>query len=158
MKGRVLCCNKEDFAIVLSLGLLIKRLISGRFIAIGREELIHDDRFTNNENRLKHSQELDEIIGEWIRERELNEVVEPFNSCGAVKGPMYNMQQIFEDPHFKYRQSLVNLEDEDLGEIHVPNVFAKFSKTPGEVKSSGHKKVSIIMKSIKECLISLIQN
>lgn len=110
------------------------------FKAIGREDLIEDERFCNNERRLKHSKELDEIIGSWIKERSLEEVVETFHETGAVIGPMYDVSQILEDPHFKYRESFVKLEDEDLGEIQVPNVVAKFSKTPGEVRTSGPKK------------------
>lgn len=110
------------------------------FKAIGREELIEDERFSTNAARVKNVKELDEIIGSWIKERELDEVVRIFNECGAVVGPMYDVGQIFQDPHFKYRESFVTLQDEDFGDIRVSNVFAKFSRTPGKVISPGPRK------------------
>ncbi|KJS88380.1 MAG: hypothetical protein JM58_01015 [Peptococcaceae bacterium BICA1-8] len=110
------------------------------FEVIGREELKEDERFATNENRLKNVKELDSIIGSWIKERELEEVVRAFNDVGAAIGPMYDVSQVFEDSHFKHRESFVTMEDEDFGEIRVPNVFAKFSKTPGKVRTLGPEK------------------
>ncbi|MCM3080753.1 CaiB/BaiF CoA transferase family protein [Brevibacillus invocatus] len=109
------------------------------FKAIGREELIDDPRFVTNDTRLKHVQELDAIIGGWIRERELSEVLDILNGCGAVVGPMYDVSQLDDDPHFRYRESFVTMQDEDFGEMRVPNVVAKFSRTPGKVISRGPK-------------------
>ena len=110
------------------------------FQAIGRIELIEDERFSNNANRLKNVKEINEIIGTWIKERELDEVIDTLSECGAVVGPMYDIAQLFEDPHYQYRETFVTLEDEELGEIQVPNVVAKFSRTPGKVRTSGAKK------------------
>ncbi|MDR3563656.1 MAG: CoA transferase [Negativicutes bacterium] len=107
------------------------------FKAIGREELITDERFVNNAARVKNAKLLDEIIGAWIGARELDEVVKILNESGAVVGPMYDMSQLFDDPHYKYRESFVALPDEDFGEIRVPNVAAKFSRTPGKVLTPG---------------------
>ncbi|MEC5423342.1 CoA transferase [Virgibacillus sp. C22-A2] len=110
------------------------------FKAIGKEELFYDERFSTNENRMRNVKELDKLIGGWIKERNLEEVVEVFNNAGAVIGPMYDVSQLYEDPHYIYRESFVTVEDEELGEMHVPNVVAKFSRTPGKVKSLGQKK------------------
>ena len=110
------------------------------FKAIGREELIEDERFCTNEKRLENVEELDKILAQWIGERELDLVIETFTDAGAVIGPMYNMSQLFEDPHYNYRQSLVKVQDKDFGELTVANVFAKFSKTPGKVKTTGPDK------------------
>jgi len=107
------------------------------FQAIGRIELIEDERFSNNANRLKNVKEINEIIGTWIKERELDEVIDTLSECGAVVGPMYDIAQLFEDPHYQYRETFVTLEDEELGEIQVPNVVAKFSRTPGKVRTTG---------------------
>lgn len=109
------------------------------FKAIGREDLLTDPRFATNELRLKHVKELDDIIGGWIRERELDEVLEILHGSGAVVGPMYDVSQLDQDPHFQYRESFVTLQDEELGEMRVPNVVAKFSRTPGRVISRGPK-------------------
>jgi crotonobetainyl-CoA:carnitine CoA-transferase CaiB-like acyl-CoA transferase len=107
------------------------------FKAVGRPELIDDERFKDNTARVKNVKELDEIIGGWIKERELEEVVRVFNECGAVIGPMYDMSQLFDDPHYKARESFVTLKDKDFGTLRLTNVFAKFSRTPGKVLTPG---------------------
>ncbi|WP_040977878.1 CaiB/BaiF CoA transferase family protein [Oceanobacillus jeddahense] len=110
------------------------------FNAIGRPDLIKDARFATNKDRLKNVDELDQIIGEWIRERNMDDAVNTLNESGAVVGPMYDVKQIYEDPHYIERESFVNIVDEDLGNMKLPNVFAKFSRTPGEVKTTGPQK------------------
>lgn len=110
------------------------------FKAIGRPELIQDERFKTNKSRLKNVKELDEILSEWIGQREMKEVVTIINDSGAVVGPMYDVSQIYEDPHYKERGSFVNIEDDELGRMNIPNVFAKFSRTPGRVRTTGPHK------------------
>lgn len=110
------------------------------FKAVGRPELIEDERFCDNAARMKNVAELDEIIGSWIRERDVEEVQRVFSECGAVIGPMYDMSQLFRDPHYQYRESFVSVEDEELGTVRMPNVVAKFSRTPGKVRHSGPTK------------------
>lgn len=110
------------------------------FKAIGREELFKEEKFSTNEARLKNVRELDALIGGWIKERELSEVLQVFNDCGAVIGPMYDVSQLYEDPHFKHRETFITVEDKEFGDIRVPNVVAKFSRTPGSVNSLGAAK------------------
>ncbi|WP_059104288.1 CaiB/BaiF CoA transferase family protein [Shouchella shacheensis] len=112
------------------------------FKAIGQPELIEDARFETNEARLKNVQELDEIIGGWIAERNLDEVMKTFNQTGAVVGPMYTIDQMREDPHFIQRRTFVEVEDNFFGKMQMPNVFAHFSKTPGRINHSGQTKGS----------------
>ena len=110
------------------------------FRAIGREELITDEKFVNNAARIKNNKELDAIIGGWIGERELSEVITTLTGSGAVVGPMYDVSQVFDDPHYLYRESFVTLPDNDFEQIRIPNVVAKFSRTPGQVRSPGPAK------------------
>ncbi len=112
------------------------------FRAIGRPELIDDPRFCDNPSRVKHVEELDAIIGQWIGEHSLEEVMAIFLKAQAVVGPVYEMDQLFEDEHLKARESLIEVEDEDFGPIKLPNVFAKFSRTPGAVQFTGGAKGS----------------
>lgn len=110
------------------------------FKAVGRPELIKDERFCNNAARMKNKQLLDEIIGSWIKERDFEEVQRVFGECGAVIGSMYDMSQLYQDPHYKARESFISVEDESFGTVHMPGVLAKFSRTPGRVKSTGPAK------------------
>jgi formyl-CoA transferase len=110
------------------------------FHAIGRPELIQDPRFCDNPSRVKNVEELDAIVGGWIKEHPMQEVIDTFLNAGAVIGPIYTVDQIFEDPHFLHRESIVTLEDKDFGSVTMPNVTAKFSRTPGSIRHTGASK------------------
>ncbi|MCG7343738.1 CoA transferase [Sporosarcina sp. ACRSL] len=120
------------------------------FHAIGRVDLITNPKFSTNEQRLKNVVELDEIIGNWIKQFSYAEVVEIFSKAGAVVGPMYNIAQLFEDEHYQYRESFISVKDNDFGEMRVPNVVAKFSKTPGAIRHLGPDKGQHTEEILKE--------
>jgi len=110
------------------------------FKAIGRPDLITDQRFQDNSSRVKNVDELDEIVGNWISDHTLQEVVDTFMNAGAVIGPVYTMDKLFTDPHFQHRESFVEVEDDDFGKVKMPNVAVKMSRTPGKVRHSGAAK------------------
>lgn len=110
------------------------------FKAMGREELIDDLRFVDNVSRIKNVEELDEIVGSWIKQFEQDEVLQILAEAGAVAGPVYEMDQIYEDPHFNERLSFVELDDQDFGTMRLPNVLAKLSRTPGKIRFTGRDK------------------
>jgi formyl-CoA transferase len=105
--------------------------------AIGRPDLIEDERFVDNRTRLEHQQELDEIIGAWMLERTQQEVVDVFEGHEAAVAPVYDIAQIFEDPHFAARGAIVTVEDEELGPTRTADVFPRLTGTPGAVRHLG---------------------
>ena len=53
---------------------------------------------------------------------------------------IYDIQDIFNDPHYAARQAMVAVDDPDLGTAVVQNVIPKFSETPGSVDFLGAAK------------------
>ena len=105
--------------------------------AIGREDLIEDARFLTNELRVANVEDLDKIIQDWIGERPLQEVVDYLQGAGAVVFPIYNTAQILADPHYKARDNIVEVPHPQLGPVKMPAAIPRFSRTPGEVRTSG---------------------
>ena len=105
--------------------------------AIGRPELIDDERFVDNQARLEHAEELDEIIGAWMLEQTQQEIVHVFEGHEAAVAPVYDIAQIFEDPHFAARGAIVTVEDDQLGPTRTADVFPRLSRTPGAVRHLG---------------------
>ena len=110
------------------------------FRAIGKPELIIDPRFLDNPARVENVEELDQIIGAWMSEHTRQEAVDILLEAGAVIGPIYDVDQLSSDPQIIHRQSLVEIEDPDFGKVLMPNVVAKFSRTPGKIKHTGPAK------------------
>jgi len=109
-----------------------------RFCAlIGREDLIADPRYADNQSRMKHLDKLNAIVAQWIGARPLAEAVARLSAAGVSVAPIYSNRQIMEDPHFRARGSIVRVKDEDFGSVAVPCVVPRLSATPGEVRTSG---------------------
>ncbi|MFB6304916.1 MAG: CaiB/BaiF CoA transferase family protein [Haloferacaceae archaeon] len=105
--------------------------------AIGREDLLDDPRFETNDVRVENAPELDAIIEEWTRERSTDAVIETMEAADAIVGPVYDEADIHEDEQYRARDSLVDVEDPDLGEVTVPNAFPRLSRTDGAVDHLG---------------------
>ncbi|PZR49299.1 MAG: hypothetical protein DI537_58520, partial [Stutzerimonas stutzeri] len=50
---------------------------------------------------------------------------------------IYTMADIFRDPHFRAREMLAQVPDEELGSVTVANVVPRLSETPGRIRWSG---------------------
>lgn len=107
------------------------------FDAIERPELKDDPRFADNETRLENVEELDRIIQEWMDDHTREEVLDRFESYDATIAPVYNVADIVADDHYRAREAVTEIEDEELGTGLVQNVFPRFSETPGEISHLG---------------------
>ncbi len=102
-------------------------------VAIGREELIQEERFKDNTTRVKNRVELNEIIQEWVGSLPLEEAMAGMREAGAVVGPVYDSAMIAEDPQYAEREDLVKVDDPDLGPLQMHAALPKLSRTPGSV-------------------------
>jgi crotonobetainyl-CoA:carnitine CoA-transferase CaiB-like acyl-CoA transferase len=105
--------------------------------AVGRPDLIDDPRFADNESRVEHADELDEVIEAWTRERSTEEAIAEMEAADAIAGPVYDMGDIFEDDQYAARNDIVETEDEDLGRLKTAAPVPRFSRTPGTVDHAG---------------------
>jgi crotonobetainyl-CoA:carnitine CoA-transferase CaiB-like acyl-CoA transferase len=104
---------------------------------VGRPEFIEEPWFQKGSERAKHADELDEAVQRWISERTTDEVVEAFEEANAAITPIYNIEDIMQDPQYQALDSIITVEDPELGPIKMQNVLFRLSETPGEVEWSG---------------------
>ncbi len=105
--------------------------------AIGRPELIGDPRFADNRARTQNYAAIDDVFVEWIGTKDAGEVLTTLNDAGAAVAPIYDMRDVFDDPHFKARENIASIEDDELGSVRMQNVVAKLSRTPGRIEHAG---------------------
>ena len=101
------------------------------FKVVGREDAIADPRFRNNAERVRNRAEVDAIVGGWVAERTLDEALAELNGAGVTAGPVYDIAQFLDDPHVIEREVVVDLPDEDVGNVPVHNIVPRLSRTPG---------------------------
>ncbi len=105
--------------------------------AIGRADLIETERFLDNSRRDEHSEEINGIIADWVRLRDRDEVAACFDQFEVAYSKIFDIADIFDDPHYAARDALVRILDPDLGDVVVQNVVPKFSETPGSIDHLG---------------------
>ena len=101
---------------------------------MGREDMLEDERYYTNAVRLKHDDEVQEIVSSFIKQYTQKELTEKLDAAGVPVSPIYTIEDIFNDPHYKARENIVEVEHPRLGKVKVPGIVPKFSKTPGAIR------------------------
>jgi len=116
-----------------------EQIVGRAFAAIGRPELYDDPRYKSLTARLAHIEEVDEIMGEWIAQHDLDIVVRRFTEVEATVAPVNSIREILEDPHFLARETVVTVDTKDVGPMKIQNVFPRLEMTPGRVQWAGRE-------------------
>lgn len=107
---------------------------------VGHPELIEQPWFKSGSQRREHADELDAIVGGWIGEHTLEEVVSTFSKAEAALMPIYDVTDVMKDPQYEALQSIISVPDDDLGQLKMQNVMFRMSDTPGTVRWTGRRK------------------
>ena len=104
------------------------------FTAIGRDDMNHDPRFATNDVRLVNVIEVERIVGDFVAQKTLQENLEFFDREAIAVGPVYDAAQLSKDPYVIEGESLVEMEDPELGYMPMHNVVPRLSATPGAMR------------------------
>jgi crotonobetainyl-CoA:carnitine CoA-transferase CaiB-like acyl-CoA transferase len=103
--------------------------------AMNREDLLTNEKFCTNERRLQHNDEMNQIVADWIRTMAREELLQLLDKYGVPVSPILNIKDIFEHPHYKARENIIEVKHPRLGKIKVPGIVPKFEKTPGTIRN-----------------------
>lgn len=104
------------------------------FRAIGKPEMITDPRFRTNTDRLAHLDACDGAVADFIAARSLAENMAIFEKAEVTASPVYEIDQLMEDPHVAARGILVDAPDAELGRMAMHNIIPRLSETPGALR------------------------
>ncbi len=91
-----------------------------------------DPRFVGFDGRVAHRDEIDERLSAWMAERTQAEALAEFERVHAAAAPVYDMADIFADPHYRARGAI-----ETVDGIPMPGPVARLSRTPGRLRWAG---------------------
>lgn len=74
---------------------------------------------------------LDELLHAWIAARTLDECLEAMRGCDVVASSVYDADDILADPVFRERESIVEVQDPDLGPVRMQGVVPRMTMHPG---------------------------
>lgn len=104
---------------------------------VGRADLIDQPWFKTAKGRAEHVDEVDPPVAAWIAAHTLDEALEAFNKAEAAIAPVYDAAHVLADPHFQHRQTIISVDDAELGPLKMQNVIARLSATPGRIRWAG---------------------
>jgi len=115
----------------IALSASIQTIAERVFRVIGRADMIDNPRYRTNQDRVRHKDEVNGAVAEWVAERTRDEVMEIFEREDVTASPIYDPRDMQHDRHFIERGVLVDLPDEDIGSAPMHNIVPRFSQTPG---------------------------
>jgi crotonobetainyl-CoA:carnitine CoA-transferase CaiB-like acyl-CoA transferase len=102
---------------------------------LGVPELKADPRFHLRDARKKNRKALNPLVEGRLKEKNTAYWVEALNGRGIPAGEILSLEGALHAPQIRHRQTIKTVHDEEIGELRLFNLSAKFEKTPGEICS-----------------------
>ena len=104
-------------------------------IAMERKDLL--EKFGEQATRLENRVEVLAEVEKWTRSFPRETLIDVCNNNGVPAGSINSIADIFEDEHFKARETIKHVSVPGVGNVAVPNVFPTLSETPGTINNLG---------------------
>ncbi|MEM1144075.1 MAG: CoA transferase [Pseudomonadota bacterium] len=131
--GHFRCSDDKWVAIACTTDRMFERLAS----AMERPELALKDLYGVQRNRLAAREAVNAMVEDWVGSQPRAEIMRRCLDAEVPSGNVNSIADIFEDEHFKARGTLACVDVPDVGEVVVPNVNPRLSKTPGRITGLG---------------------
>jgi crotonobetainyl-CoA:carnitine CoA-transferase CaiB-like acyl-CoA transferase len=135
--SNVYSCKDGEYMIGANKDSLWQRLAE----AMGCPELGPDPRYATHLARGENQIELDERINQWTRTLTVDEVDALMIAYSIPAGRVYRAPEMLDDPHFKAREAIIEVETERFGPLKMQSAFPKLSGTPSSVRRAAPSKV-----------------
>lgn len=94
-------------------------------------------RFARVADRLRHRMIVDGEVAAWTRSAARDVILGLCLQHEVPAGPINSIADIFADPHFAARDTLVRVAQDDIGPVAVPAPLPRLSATPGRIDHLG---------------------
>src|SRR5882672_2175052 len=103
---------------------------------LGREDLLADHEFKDNEARARNRKRLNEVLNQAFVGQDSQAWVEELNKAGVPCGPIYRMNEVFADPQVQHIGAAAEVSHPRLGRSRIVAQPARLSRTPATVASA----------------------
>jgi crotonobetainyl-CoA:carnitine CoA-transferase CaiB-like acyl-CoA transferase len=101
--------------------------------AVGKEEWLARAEFKTDPDRVKNRKALNEEVSRVFAAKSVAEWIDILEKAGVPCGPIYSIDQVFEDPQVRHLGIAATVKHPVLGNIRMQNQPVKLSRTPGRV-------------------------
>src|SRR5262249_10865172 len=131
------CYRAKDGHLVIGVG--NTQLFAKLAEAMGKPEVATDPRFKSAKGRLENHAQINGIVGEWVGQHTVDEVMSILGPDGPnIPGaPVMTVDRLVSDPQIAAREMLVELEHPSAGPIPIWGIPFKLSESPGRLRHLG---------------------
>ena len=101
---------------------------------VNKPEWLDDPRFGKVSDRIKHADDLEQIIEETLLQKDAGYWIAMMDEAGVPGGPINSYDAALNDPHFLARDMVVEVDHPKAGRIKTLGIPAKMSETPGQIR------------------------
>jgi crotonobetainyl-CoA:carnitine CoA-transferase CaiB-like acyl-CoA transferase len=105
--------------------------------AMGDPTLAEHPSYEDHVSRGEHQEELDALIGRWTVTLDANVLLQQLEAHGVPAGRIYRAPEMLEDPHFRARESIVDVDHPVFKNLKMQNIFPKLSRSQGKIRWPG---------------------
>jgi len=103
--------------------------------AMNREDLL--EKYAGVAARLKDDEFILQTTADWAASMDFKEIKELADKQGVPLDLVYSIEDIFNDPHYAARNSIIEMPSKDFGTVKMPGIVPVMSETPGKVEWVG---------------------
>ncbi len=96
-----------------------------------------DPRFDTDEAIYSNERAFDAVLVDWVGQRTREEALQLLAQVGATCGPIYDVADIVNDPHYQARGTVATVQDQDLGPVRMVGVVPRIPEAPGAIRWTG---------------------
>lgn len=104
---------------------------------MGKPDLAAPDKYGIVGKRLENFDAVDTLVGDYIKGFSRDEFIARCVEFEVPAAPVNTIADIFADPHFQARGTLVQVPDVSGNPVTMPGVVPRLSESPGSVTSAG---------------------
>jgi len=126
-------CKDDKYVVIGGNGdSIFKRLMH----TIGRADMAADEDLAHNPGRVQREREIDDAISHWCTGLNSAQVIALLDGAQVPVGPIYNVADMFEDPHFHARGLFEEFQVNGKP-LTIPAMLPRLTATPGRTDWTG---------------------
>jgi CoA:oxalate CoA-transferase len=122
----------SDGSVIIATGSLAQ--VQRLFRLMEREDLVNSPLCANQKERIKHREEIDNIVGSWTKIRTTTEIVTKLKAIDVPCNRVPTFDEVCNDSQLINREMIIEVDQAVSGRVKTPGSLFKLSATPGNVE------------------------
>ncbi len=108
----------------------------GLLMAMGREDLLGDEKLADPAYRDKHKDEVIALVTGWTKQHDKHEVMHLTNKYGVPCGATLDSREVMADPHLRARGMVTTVEQQKRGPVEMIGCPIQWGDSPVEISAA----------------------